>query len=106
MYLNLNASHFTPSGFMTASGITNNAEQYVKVADFKINIQPADGQSTVLVNGLYGRTFNAFMTYSGLNIEDKITISGTTDEYRVRAVKPFNYAPMKHYEVILTLPEI
>lgn len=98
MYLNLTAQHLKP----TVSGIS---ETYQYVADFKINIQPANGESTVLVGGVYGRTFTAFMTYSGLDINDQVTVSGTTP-YRVKAIQPYNYAPFYYTEAILTAPEV
>jgi hypothetical protein len=99
MYLNCFASHYKP----TISGTT---ETYQHIADFKINIQPATPESTAMVNGVYGRTFIAFMTYSGLNIEDQVTISGVETPYKVKGILPYDYAPMAHYEVILTAPEI
>ena len=77
---------------------------------FRINLQPETGESTALIGGVFGQTFRGFTTYSGLNINDTVTISGTTTisgmRYRVRAVMPYNYGPLRHYEVVVTLPEV
>ena len=99
MYLDRSARHFKP----TVSGIT---EKYRFVTSFRINIQPATGESTILVGGVYGRTFTAFMTYSGLNIEDRVKVHGEATPFRVKAVQNYNYAPLKYVEAILTLPEV
>ena len=85
--------------------LSGTSETYSYVATFRVNIQPANAESTVIVNGVYGRTFKAFTTYSGLNIEDHMSISGTQDTYTVKAVSPFNYGPLQHFEAIITLPE-
>ena len=98
MYFDKNAQHFQPT-------LSGTSESYTFVANFVVNIQPANAESTVVVNGVYGRTFKAFMTYSGLNIEDHVTISGTNNTYRVKAVSPYNYGALQHYEAIMTLPE-
>lgn len=87
---------------MTASGLGQKYTDYI--GDFKLNIQPAGPESTVLINGVYGRTFRAFMTYSGLNINDKVVVGA--DEYRVKGIEPYNYGSLEHYEALLTLPEI
>ena len=98
MITNLTALHYQPT-------LSGTSETYSYVATFRVNIQPANAESTVIVNGVYGRTFKAFTTYSGLNIEDHMSISGTQDTYRVKAVSPFNYGPLQHFEAIITLPE-
>lgn len=96
MYYDKHAEHYK----LTVSGIS---EYYEKVADFKMNIQPSTGESTAMVNGIYGRTFTAFTGYMLLNIEDQIKVN--TKVYRVKAVQLYDYDPLRFCEAILSLPE-
>lgn len=99
MYTNLTATHnrFTISGMR---------EDYQDGPNFRLNIQPATGESIALINGAYGKTFTAFTTYSGLNIGDGLTVSGTNIFYHVKAVRNFDYGVLQHFEATIALPEI
>jgi hypothetical protein len=66
-----------------------------------INIQPASPELLAVSEGVYGQTYKAFITYSGLQIGDQITVSGTNDKYIVRGIDDWNYGPLPHYEVVL-----
>ena len=37
---------------------------------------------------------------------DKLMVSGSNLDYRVKGIMPYNYAPISYYEVMLTLPEV
>lgn len=103
MYYGYTAWHFT----LQKSGAT---ESYNQVAHFKVAIQPATGESTALINGQYGKTYNAYTTYSGLNIGDILTISGTTtisgSLYHVKAVREWRGTSLPHFEAVITNPEL
>ena len=51
-----------------------------------MNIQPASPDETVMVDGAYGKTFSAYTTQSGIKIGDRVTVSGTGQQLRVRGV--------------------
>jgi hypothetical protein len=103
MYLDRTATHLV----LQRSG---SSESYREVAVFKVNVQPASGESVALSGGIYGKTFTGYTTYSGLNIGDAVTLSGTTTHsgmfYTVRAVKDYSYSPFPYFEATLILPEV
>lgn len=79
-------------------------EQYQAVGNlnaFKINIQPATAELTAISNGVYGQTFQAFVSISGLLIGDRITISGTGQQYIVRGRQDHWWGPIPHLELVL-----
>lgn len=78
-------------------------ESYVTITPtgFKINIQPATPELIALTEGAFGRTFRGFTTYSGIQIGDRITISGRADKYTVRGLNDWYMQPLPHLEVIL-----
>lgn len=103
MFTDRTMSHY----ILQANGTSEN---YIEAVTFKANVQPAGGESTAMINGTYGQVYTAFTTYSGLQIGDYVTASGTTSisgtSYRVKAVRNFNYGPLPHFEVTITLPEV
>ena len=85
-------------------------EAYQTVAglsSLKVNIQPADAETTAISEGSFGKTFKMFAptTASGVVIGDKVTvISGTNsgDAYIVKGKENWNMGgPMPHYEFTL-----
>lgn len=102
MYFDRTLFHLT----LGAAGAT---ESYRQAAIFKANIQPATAEVTAMVNGIYGQTFTAYTTYSGLAVNEAVMVSGTTTLsgmfYQVKGVQPYNYGPLQHFQVVLTLPE-
>ena len=69
--------------------------------NFRINIQPASADLTALVEGGLGMVFRGFTTYSGLEIGDQITISGSIKKFIVKGKNDWQQLPIPHLEVIL-----
>lgn len=83
------------SGYSGPGGIDTSA--------IKCNIQPASAETTVLVDGVFGKTFNCFTSSSGVVEGMKLTISGTGEEYLVRGRQAHDNGILpKHYELVLT----
>lgn len=98
MYLNKNAQ----VARLSREADDNDKEQYAVVyTSIDINIQPADGEVTALVDGQFGKTYTAFVTASGIAVGDEITVSGTGQIFNVRGVKDWNYGPIPHLELVL-----
>lgn len=79
-------------------------EQYQAVGNYtgvKMNIQPASAELTAVSEGVFGRTFNAFVTISGLRIGDRITVSGTNEQFIIKGIQDYNWGPIPHLEVVL-----
>lgn len=66
----------------------------------RINIQPASPEFTAITNGVFGKTFEAYLTASGIKDGDRITVSGS-DTYTVRGVEDQNWGPLPHYRLVL-----
>ena len=104
MFFDTNAFHFilTPSQ-------GGGSEEYTQVANFKINVQPMSAEEAAFAGAMYGKTYTGFTTYSGLNINDIITLSGTTSvsgtQYLVKGIMDHNSGPLPHFELTLTLPD-
>lgn len=79
-------------------------EQYAEVGNYgniQINIQPASAELTAVSNGVYGQTFQAFTAVSGINIGDRITVSGSNAIFIVNGKQDWQYAPIPHLELTL-----
>ena len=79
----------------------NDKESYADLVTIEINIQPASGEVTALVDGKFGKTYTAFVTTSGIAVGDRITVSGTGDIFIVKGRKDWNYGPIPHLELVL-----
>lgn len=82
----------------------SNKEQYAEITIYgaiEINIQPATPELTAIADGAYGQVFLGFVTASGIALGDRITVSGTADQYIVRGIANWNYAPIPHLELTL-----
>lgn len=81
-------------GFLDPSGVSTSA--------VKMNIQPANPEMSVMVDGVYGKVYNAFTTSSGVVEGMKLTVSGTGDVYKVRGrASHSNGILPAHYELVL-----
>lgn len=79
-------------------------EQYAAVdglGNIDINIQPASAELIAITAGAVGLTFEAFVSVSGIFVGDRITVSGTGDQYIVKGVRDWFFAPIPHLELIL-----
>ena len=88
----------TFSGFEGPGGI--------QTAAIRCNIQPANAERTVLVDGVFGKTFDMFTAASGVVEGMRVTVSGTNQQYLVRGrMAHENSILPSHYELILTKEE-
>lgn len=78
-----------------------NKEVYVILANIRINIQPASAELVAVSEGVYGQTFQAFTTFSGIEVGDLITVSGTNDKFTVKGVGEWTFPPIPHLEIVL-----
>lgn len=82
----------------------NDKERYSAVAqlfNIEIDIQPATAELTAVAEGVYGQTFRAFVSVSGIAVGDQVTVSGTGDKYIVKGVQDWHYGPLPHFELVL-----
>lgn len=90
--------------FTTFSGFSGPGQ--IPTAAVRMNIQPASAETTVLVDGVFGKTFTAFTTSSGVVEGMKLTVSGTGMEYLVRGREIHENGILpSHYELTLTRNE-
>lgn len=84
-------------------------EEYQSVAgleNIELNIQPANAESTALSEGVFGKTYTAYTTHSGIKDGDRLTVSGTfidgltqNKTLDIRAVGNWNFPPLPHFEI-------
>lgn len=75
----------------------------IPTAAIRANIQPSSAETTVLVDGVFGKTFDMFTSASGVVEGMKITVSGTGEEYFVRGRQVHDNGILPdHYELVLT----
>jgi glutamate synthase domain-containing protein 3 len=82
----------------------NNKENYQAVGNYaaiRINVQPASAELTAVSEGVFGQTFQAFVTVSGIRIGDRITISGSGQKLIVKGIQDHNWGPIPHLEIVL-----
>ena len=76
-----------------------------KIPSFSINIQPETAENVAILGGTFGRVYRAFCTQSGIQIQDKLVLSGTVtisgQEMIVRGVENWNFGPLPHFEIVL-----
>ena len=78
----------------------------VQSAAIKVNIQPASPELTAMSEGDMFKTYKAFTTASGVIEGMTLTISGTSELYRVRGREAFAYGSGQHYELTLAKSDI
>lgn len=79
-------------------------EDYQAVGNYgavRINIQPASAELTAVTDGVYGQTFRAFVSVSGVRVGDRITVSGSNVNYIVKGVQNNIWGPLPHLELVL-----
>lgn len=79
-------------------------EDYQLVGNYnrvQINIQPAGPELTALSEGQYGKTYQAFVTVSGIRQGDRVTVSGTSKNYIVKGIHDQLWGPIPHLELVL-----
>jgi len=80
----------------------NDKEQYATIIpSIPINVQPSSSELLAVAGGVYGKTYTGFITYSGMQIGDRVTISGTNKTLIVQGVADWNYGPLPHLEITL-----
>lgn len=83
------------SGFLGPAGEVSSAA--------KMNIQPANAERTVLVDGVFGKTYDGYTSYSGILETMRVTVSGTNENYIVRGREPYENGILPStYELVLT----
>ena len=77
--------------------------------DINVNVQPSNPESTDLVGGIFGKTYDVYTTQSGIRDGDKLTVSGTfidgitqNKDIRVTSIGNWNFGPLPHYEIVCT----
>lgn len=87
--------------YVTYSGFVGPGQ--IPTAAIRMNIQPANAETTVLVDGVFGKTFNCFTSSSGVVEGMQLTVSGTGEQYFVRGREVHDNGILpKHYELVLT----
>lgn len=80
----------------------NDKEAYATIyPSIRINIQPASAELVAVAEGVYGQTSLGFVSVSGIQIGDRVTVSGTGDSYIVRGINDWNYLPIPHCEIVM-----
>lgn len=92
-YLLPNATNADKEGFVANIALLN----------VRINIQPASDQTIALGEaGAEGRTFEGYITQSGIHEGNYLTTSGTGETYIVRGVKDWSWPKiLPHYVLLL-----
>lgn len=87
--------------YVTHSGYLGPGQ--IPTAAVRINIQPASAETQVLVDGVFGKTYTAFTSSSGVIEGMQLTISGTGQQYFVRGREVHDNGILpEHYELVLT----
>lgn len=79
-------------------------ERYQPVGNMhsvRINIQPATPELAAVSEGVYGQTYRAFVSVSGIRIGDRVTVSGTNERFTVKGISDWYNAILPHLEVVL-----
>lgn len=67
------------------------------------DVQPANGEDTVLAEGVYGKTYNIFTTISGIIVGNRVTVMNTTMSGLIMNIvgrKDYNSGFVPHYELL------
>ena len=89
---------------LTPTDSDTDKEQYRAVGNYgavRMNIQPASAELTAVSDGVYGQTYQAFVTVSGIKIGDRVTVTATGDKYIVKGISDHNWGPIPHLEIVL-----
>lgn len=69
------------------------------------NIQPASPEFTAISDGAFAKTSVCFVTRSGIQDGDRVTISGTSRVFTVRGVENWQQPPIPHDRLVLAEKE-
>lgn len=86
------------------TALDSDKEQYQAVGNYssvKINVQPASAELTAVSDGVYGQTFQAYVSVSGIKVGDKLVMAQDSKEYIVKGVNNHWWGPLPHLELIL-----
>ena len=89
-------SHFVPR--------TSDSDKERYVVDegmqaIPMNIQPATPEEVAIADGIFGQTFTAFTSYSGVHAGDLVTVSGTGRKFRVKGVEDWSSPDLAPHHV-------
>lgn len=77
-------------------------QSYVPLQNVPMNIQVAQAEDVVIANGVFGQTYIAFTTYSGILSGDKLTDTTTAEVFMVKGKSNWmSPALIPHIELIL-----
>lgn len=91
-------SYVAFSGFRGPGGI--------QTAAIRANIQPAGPEKTVLVEGVLGKTFEAYTLSSGITEGMVLVASGSGDRFKVRGRQNYDYGMGQHNELVISKGDI
>ena len=75
---------------------------YTPLADVALNVQPATAEDSIVAGGVFGQTFVAFTTVSGILEGDKIVLQQTGESYIVKGRSDWNSPSLSpHTELLL-----
>jgi len=75
---------------------------YTPLADTPLNVQPANSEDTILAGGVFGQTFVAFTTVSGILEGDKIVLQQTGEAFIVKGKSNWQSPDLSpHTELLL-----
>ena len=90
---------------LTKNASNNWKESYALDAGLdqvKMQIQPSAPDDVAIVEGVYGQTYNAFTTCSGIHHGDKIIDNISGDKYRVAGLENWALTDLiPHFEMTL-----
>jgi len=70
-----------------------------------INIQPASPEFTAISEGSFTKTFEGYITASGILDGDRATVTSTNDVFTVKGREDWNFEPLPHYRLVLVKAE-
>jgi hypothetical protein len=77
-------------------------ESNLALSSVKCQIQPASPEETAIASGVFAQTFICFTTESGIRPGDKVTVSGTSEVFRVRGIEDWSMPDVSpHYELTM-----
>lgn len=96
--INVTVEHLSPdSSNANQEGFVND----ISLNGLAVNIQPTSPEVSALYGGAYGKVFTMYTTTSGILETDRVTVSGTNDQFIVKGKQFFGYGVGIHGEYIL-----
>ena len=69
------------------------------------NIQPASPEFTAISDGAFGKTSVCFVSRSGIQDGDQVSVSGSTTTYIVKGTEDWQQPPIPHTRLVLNEKE-